>query len=155
MINIALTQPYPKLDETLQQDTVFQQALCKLLQNSNSIVLRGKALLTFLLLFKMNPKWFVIAIEMEFYKNVDKLLRDNFKYVQCCLLCLIEQVATITPTLTQKALAAFQNPPKSFEKESVGVMAVLQGSKREYSQLKGDMILILALQELVATSSFK
>jgi len=83
---------------------VFQQALCKLLQNSNSIVLRGKSLLTFLLLFKMNPKWFVIAIEMEFYKNIDKLLRDNFKYVQCCLLCLIEQVATISPTLVTKAL---------------------------------------------------
>ena len=90
MINIALTQPYPKLDDTLQNDLIFQQALNKLLQNSNSIVLRGKALLTFLLLFKMNPKWFVIAIEMEFYKNIDKLLRDNFKYVQCCLLCLIE-----------------------------------------------------------------
>ena len=55
--------------------------MCKLLQNSSSIVLRGKSLLTFLLLFKMNPKWFVIAIEMEFYKNIDKLLRDNFKYV--------------------------------------------------------------------------
>jgi hypothetical protein len=76
-------------------------------------VLRGKALLTFLMLFKMNPKWFVIAIEMEFYKNIDKLLRDNFKYVQCCLLCLIEQVANISPTLVSKALAAFQNPGQS------------------------------------------
>jgi hypothetical protein len=97
MLNIALTQPYPKLDETLQNDLTFQQALCKLLQNSSSIVLRGKSLLTFLLLFKMNPKWFVIAIEMEFYKNIDKLLRDNFKYVQCCLLCLIEQVNQMCP----------------------------------------------------------
>lgn len=29
----------------------------------------------------MNTNWFVIAIEMEFFKNIDKLLRDNFKYV--------------------------------------------------------------------------
>jgi hypothetical protein len=29
----------------------------------------------------MNPKWLVIAIEMDFYKNIDKLLRDNFKYI--------------------------------------------------------------------------
>ena len=81
MLNIALTTPYDKLDLTLQADLQFQQALSKLLLSSSSIVLRGKSLPTFLLLFKMNPKWLVIAIEMEFYKNVDKLLRDNFKYV--------------------------------------------------------------------------
>ena len=55
-------------------------AISKMLENQ-SIVLRGKALLTFLLLFKMNVNWFAIAIEMEFFKNIDKLLRDNFKYV--------------------------------------------------------------------------
>ena len=60
-------------------------------------MLRGKSILTFLLLFKMNPKWLVIAIEMDFYKNIDKLLRDNFKYIQCCLQCLFETVTTICP----------------------------------------------------------
>jgi len=54
MINIALTQPYPKLDDTLQSDDTFQSAISQLLENQ-SIVLRGKAILTFLLLFKMNP----------------------------------------------------------------------------------------------------
>ena len=34
-----------------------------------------------MLLFKMNPIWFVIAVELDFYRNIDKLLRDNFKYV--------------------------------------------------------------------------
>lgn len=29
----------------------------------------------------MNPIWFVIAVELDFYRNIDKLLRDNFKYV--------------------------------------------------------------------------
>jgi len=29
----------------------------------------------------MNSVWFVIATELDFYKNIDKLLRDNFKYV--------------------------------------------------------------------------
>ena len=37
--------------------------------------------MTYLLLFKNNPIWFVIAIELDLYKNIDKLLRDNFKYV--------------------------------------------------------------------------
>jgi hypothetical protein len=58
-------------------------------------------LLTYLLLFKMNPMWFVISIEFDFYKNIDKLLRDNFKYVQCCLLCMIETVSEMTPSLIQ------------------------------------------------------
>ena len=54
MINIALTQPYPKLNDVLQEDDTFQIAISQLLENQ-SIVLRGKAILTFLLLFKMNP----------------------------------------------------------------------------------------------------
>ena len=54
MINIALTQPYPKLNDTLQEDETFHTAISMLLENQ-SIVLRGKAVLTFLLLFKMNP----------------------------------------------------------------------------------------------------
>jgi len=93
MINIALTQPYPKLNDMLQEDQVFQEAISSLLENQ-SIVLRGKAILTYLLLFKMNSNWLIIAVENDFYKNIDKLLRDNYKYVQCCLLCLIETVST-------------------------------------------------------------
>ena len=33
MINIALTQPYPKLNDTLQEDENFQIAISKLLEN--------------------------------------------------------------------------------------------------------------------------
>jgi hypothetical protein len=80
MLNIALTTPYAKLNDTLQDDENFLIAISKMLENT-SIVLRGKSLLTFLLLFKMNPYWFVVAIELDFYKHIDKLLRDNFKYV--------------------------------------------------------------------------
>jgi len=80
MINIALTQPYAKLNDTLAEDETFQKAVASLLDNQ-SIVLRGKAILCFLLLFKMNPQWLIIAVDCDFYKNVDKLLRDNYKYV--------------------------------------------------------------------------
>jgi len=54
MLNIALTTPYAKLDETLQNDEIFMKAISKMLE-SPSIVIRGKCLLTYLLLFKMNP----------------------------------------------------------------------------------------------------
>lgn len=53
--------------------------------------------------------WFVIAIELDFYKNIDKLLRDNFKYVQCCLLCLIESVSEICPQLITSCQEAFKS----------------------------------------------
>jgi|688.fasta_scaffold80904_4 hypothetical protein len=56
----------------------------------------------------MNPNWFVIAIEMDFYKNIDKLLRDNFKYVQCCLLCLIESVSEMATKLISDCSDAFK-----------------------------------------------
>lgn len=72
--------------------------------------------MTFLLLFKMNPIWMVIAIEMDFYKNVDKLLRDNFKYVQCCLLCLIESVSEMCPTLVNKCVEIMENPSAELKK---------------------------------------
>lgn len=106
MLNIALTQPYQKLDETLQEEALFHQSLSKLIENSQ-IVIRGKSLLTYLLLFKMNPIWFVVAIELDLYKNIDKLLRDNFKYVQCCLLCMIESVAELIPSLITQCQDAF------------------------------------------------
>jgi hypothetical protein len=124
-------------------------------QNSSSIVLRGKSLLTFLLLFKMNPQWLVIAIEMDFYKNIDKLLRDNFKYVQCCLLCLIESVSEMCPSLLQRCIEAFETPTKDTAQNSAGLKQVLKGSKQEFSALKGDLLYILAIQELAGASSFK
>ncbi len=91
----------------MQDDENFIVAISKMLDNQ-SIVLRGKCLLTFLLLFKMNMQWFVIAISQDFYKNLDKLLRDNFKYVQCCLLCLIENTAQMVPQMLQYMSDAFQ-----------------------------------------------
>ena len=138
--------------------------MSRLLENQ-SCVLRGKSLLTFLLLFKTNPVWFVIAIELDFYKNIDKLLRDNFKYVQCCLLCLIESVAEMCPNLISQCSDAFKlclqskgvlpGEQKSLENLSQGVKNVLLKSKKEYSSLRGHMLLILAFNEMLNSSSFK
>ena len=78
----------------------------------------------------MNPIWMVIASEMDFYKNVDKLLRDNFKYVQCCLLCLIESVSEMCPTLINKCVEVLENPSPELKKPmSAGLMSVVKGSK--------------------------
>jgi hypothetical protein len=80
----------------------------KLLEH-HSIVIRGKALLTFLLLFKQDYRWMAVVgvpysggaesgtTGVKFFHLLDRLSRDNYKYVQCCLLCLIEGVLEIIP----------------------------------------------------------
>lgn len=69
----------------------------KLLEH-HSIVIRGKALLTFLLLFKQDFRWMAIVDpEVKFFHVLDRLSRDNYKYVQCCLLCLLEGILDTIP----------------------------------------------------------
>lgn len=123
-------------------------------------------MLTFLLLFKMNPNWFVIAIEMDFYKNIDKLLRDNFKYVQCCLLCLIESVSDMCPKLIADCQEAFKavisakdgtlpGQEKDINQLPYGIRHVLQKSKSGFASLRGPLLFILAFNEMLNSSSLK
>jgi len=126
-------------------------------------VIRGKSLLTYLLLFKMNPMWFVVAIELDLYKNIDKLLRDNFKYVQYCLLCMIESIAEMVPTLISQCSDAFrlalenngELPVDRSTTPSLGVRNVLGKNKGEYSAMRGNLLLMLAFLEMLKSSSFK
>ena len=97
MLNVALTTPYPKLNDTLIGEKSFVVELAGLMEHS-SIVIRGKSLLTFLLLFKMNSAWLALVAEHKFYPILDRLLRDNFKYVQFCLVCLMEGVQELIPS---------------------------------------------------------
>lgn len=146
----------------MQEEQFFHAALSKLIENSQ-IVIRGKSLLTYLLLFKMNPMWFVIAIELDLYKNIDKLLRDNFKYVQCCLLCMIESVAEMVPSLINHCSEAFrlalenngELPVDKNTNPSLAIRNVLNKNKNEYSALRGNLLLMLAFLEMLKSSSFK
>ena len=63
-------------------------------------MIRGKCILTFLLLIKLDFRWMTtIQHEIKFFNELDKILRDNYKYVQCCLLCLAEGIQDIVPTI--------------------------------------------------------
>lgn len=78
---------------------MFLKALLKLLEHQQ-IVIRGKCILTFLLLFKLDFRWMtVVQQEIKFFNELDKLLKDNYKYVQCCLLCLADGIQEIVPTI--------------------------------------------------------
>lgn len=129
---------------------------------NKSIVIRGKIVLTYLLLFKMNPQWFAIAIELKFYQNIEKLLRDGYKYVQCCLLCLVENVSQLVPTGIQQVEQAFtayvegdHSVARLNEPQSAGVKKLFSGSKSEFKSVKGQLMLMLAFQEMLTSPVFK
>ena len=100
MLNLALHNIYfPEISTVLLQEKVFFQALLRLLEHQH-IVIRGKCILTFLLLFKLDFRWMTaVQREIKFFNELDKVLKDNYKYVQCCLLCLADGIQEIVPTI--------------------------------------------------------
>lgn len=82
MLNLALAAgTYPRLNEVLLSESSFLGSLMRLLEH-HSIVIRGKCLLTFLLLFKQDFRWMAIVdIEVKFFHVLDRLTRDSYKYV--------------------------------------------------------------------------
>jgi len=100
MLNLALHNiNYPQISTILLREKNFLKALLKLMDHQH-IVIRGKCILTFLLLFKLDFRWItVVQREIRFFNELDKLLKDNYKYVQCCLLCLADGVQDIIPTI--------------------------------------------------------
>jgi len=82
MLNLALAaNSYPKINEILLGEEQFLRSLMRLLEH-HSIVIRGKCLLTFLLLFKLDFRWMAIVdIEVKFFHVLDRLTRDNYKYI--------------------------------------------------------------------------
>lgn len=100
MINLALTaNSFPKINEILLNEETFLKSLMRLLEH-HSIVIRGKCLLTFLLLFKLDFKWMaIVEPEVKFFHVLERISRDNYKYVQCCLVCLIDGIIEIIPQI--------------------------------------------------------
>jgi len=66
----------------------FVNCIVSLLDSSN-VVVRGKAILTILLLIKVKFKTLILLSEGKFIVILDKLIKDQYKYVQQCLFHLI------------------------------------------------------------------
>lgn len=63
------------------------------LLESPGIVIRGKALLCFMFAIKTSAGVLVELVKTRFFSIIDKLLRDNYTYVQCCLHHLLDTLA--------------------------------------------------------------
>ena len=126
---------------------MFLKSLVRLLEH-HSIVLRGKVLLTFLLLFKLDFRWLSLVSDpdIKFFHVVDRLARDNYKYVQCCLQCLVEGVMEVVPQvlgIIGEDLNILLNGGKSasipseFDKKLT--------ARTEFDQLKGNNLVYIAI----------
>jgi len=82
MLNLALSNGgFPKITEVLLKDSSFLEALVKMIDHT-SIVIRGKCLLTFLLLFKQDYRWMTaVDVKVKFFHILDRVTKDTFKYV--------------------------------------------------------------------------
>jgi len=132
----------------------YLACLMRLLEH-HSIVIRGKALLNFLLLFKQDFRWMaIVEPEVKFFHVLDRLSRENYKYVQCCLLCLIEGIVDIIPLifsaiseelnlLLNNGARSQQQVQSEFERRMVG------RSEFESLQQAGNMLYIVIILDLM------
>ena len=75
MLNLALRMPYQKLVDTLIQEKNFLEALMNLCMSENSsTIIKGKTVLTFILLFKLDFRWMALAHnEHKFFQVLDRI----------------------------------------------------------------------------------
>jgi len=50
-------------------------------------------------MFKTNLKWMMAIAENKFATLLDKLSRDSYRYVQCCLIHLLDLVTELIPII--------------------------------------------------------
>jgi hypothetical protein len=94
------------------------QVLTELLE-SPGIVIRGKSLLCFMFLLKNNMNYLFQLVNSRFFSIIDRLLKDNYKYVQDCLHHLLEVLSEIIMNILKLALSNnlsfFYELPKLFQ----------------------------------------
>lgn len=81
----------------LAEEKSLLPSLINLLDHS-SVVIRGKTLLAFYLMFETNLKWMLVLAENKFAPLLDKL-KDSHKYVDCCLVHLVDLIVTLVPRI--------------------------------------------------------
>lgn len=112
-----LQQQIKEADERTQQAliTIFNSAmqgreapcvdiltLMPLLE-SPGIVIRGKTLLFFMFLLKSSTKCLLEMVQIKFFSVIDRLLKDNYTYVQCCLHHFLDVLTEKTMTIMKNA----------------------------------------------------
>lgn len=159
MLNLALRMPYQKLIDTLLSEKDFLPNLMCLLEHQSTII-RGKTLLTFILLFKLDFRWMSIAHqELKFFNFLDRVQRENNKYFQSCLFCLIDTILdivsvifkTVKDTLTKTVKKGDIDFDKDHKFSKFDELIIRQ----EFKDLNGDLTHISIILDLMNSQIFK
>lgn len=157
MLNLALRMPYQKLIDTLLEEEDFLPNLMCLLDHQSTII-RGKTLLTFILLFKLDYRWMSLAQqELKFFNYLDRVQRETNKYFQSCLLCLIDTILEIVGVIfktVREALAKIvKNGDLDFDKDHKS--SKFDDLIKRNKELNGDLTYISIILDLMNSQIFK
>lgn len=150
--------PYQKLLDTLLEDKDFLPSLMCLLEHQSTII-RGKTLLTFILLFKLDFRWMSIAQqELKFFNFLDRVQRESNKYFQSCLFCLIDTildiVGVIFKTVRETLIKIIKKGDIDIEDhKSSKFDEIIQ--RAEFKELTGDLTHIYIILDLMNSQIFK
>ena len=95
LLLFVFQDPGQRAMTSLLEDKAFIPTLIALLENPG-IVIRGKSLLVFMMLFKANPKLMAKVADLKFYSIIERVNKDTFKYIQSCLYYLVDAIGEIS-----------------------------------------------------------
>ena len=159
MLNLALRMPYQKLIDTLLDEKDFLSSLMSLLEHQSTII-RGKTLLTFILLFKLDFRWMSVAHqELKFFNFLDRVQRESNRYFQSCLFCLIDTildiVGVILKTVRETMVKTIKKGDIDFDKDHKSSKFDEIVLRQEFKELTGDLTHIYIILDLMNSQIFK
>ena len=159
MLNLALRMPYHKLIDQLLSNKEFLPSLMCLLEHQSAII-RGKTLLTFVLLFKLDFRWMSLAQqELKFFNFLDRVQRESNKYFQSCLFCLIDTIIDIVSVIFKTVIDECTKIVKAgdidFDKDRRASKFDDILKRTEFQTLNGDLTHFIIILDLMNSQIFK
>ena len=91
----------------------------------------------------------IVDPEVKFFHVLDRLSRENYKYVQCCLLCLIEGIVDIIPlifsAISEELNILLNNGGRNSSLPSEFDRRITTRSEFETLQLSGNNMIYIAI----------
>lgn len=150
--------------QLLNEEKNLIPSIVILLENTN-LVIRGKTILTILLILKIETKWIEILSETKFFIALEKLMKDNYKYVQYCLHHIIivfdELVPFIlkqieTEFLKSNAISSDSQDNSYFDNQKkIDLSPMNTGSKINYKGLNGNLNYLNTIFQICNTQLLK
>ncbi|KRX08559.1 Protein kinase-like domain [Pseudocohnilembus persalinus] len=131
IINMQILNSGGVTDFIQEQEVEFTDAIVHLLE-SQSTVIRGKAILTLLLLIKINGRTLIFMTRSKFFPILEKLQRDNYKYVQQCLFHMQELLDDMLPHILKFLLDEFSK----MQDQDFQQFLLEQNYSQQYNQLQ-------------------